>query len=323
MTFLPQLVKENPFVRWDHFGFPRNPKDIGGSRLEHCYIRNCTDIFEGREHRLDKGIIYYGACVEAAGEILIIELGPGDRKKTKELLYKVSRIDKITLIRYVAVDFNKPILNDVQRLEGISSKIKLYCLWGSFDDALEFIQTWEYGTVKIYVWSFGSTLSNDLESVVSERFRKWSAVGELLIGQDGKQSREEMEAVYKSPAVTELLDYGIRAANQLAGREVFCETCEKLYEFSDSEVRISITRLDGKPIVIFVAFKYDKDKMRDIAQQAGCDISSIWQSESSRITFPVGTNTLNSFGADSDINVDTHAYHSNDPALTHIPSLSP
>lgn len=94
------------------------------------------------------------------------------------------------MIRYIAVGIDETTLDGVSQLRTLCPRIICYTLWGDFDQAFDFLRIWDYGAAVVWVCSFGSTLSNEAEDVVIERFEKWSSLGDLWIGQDDKHVQD-------------------------------------------------------------------------------------------------------------------------------------
>jgi uncharacterized SAM-dependent methyltransferase len=189
---------------------------------------------------------------------------------TKELLRTASLAETTTSIRYIAIDVHNDTLSDLADLNKISPKIHVHCLWGQFDDALKFIEERNIAGETVITCSFDSTIFNGLEGTVVERLRRWSALVDLIIGQDARKSEEDIKAAYTS----DFLDQGLRRADKFLGRTFLSSSkWNKKYEYDEATFRISLTRTGSDPI--FVAVQHSEEGMQGIARRAGCHLTPV------------------------------------------------
>lgn len=310
-------------VRWEVFGSPGHPVDIGGSEIEARCKQNCKDVYLGNENKLMKEVFYHGEGWATAGvassqtkgelellrddddllkgltgDVLIWEVGPENFFKTAIVLAKLDENPNIKSVRYIAVDTNTATLSKQTDLAEVFPKVTMHSIWGDCDTVVEFANKWRYAEA-VYVLSLGSgPLSNGPERTVTERIRKWSWIGTLLIGQATPQPQKQHLADYQdNAAFIRFADLG-RVHGDFFLQEVLSESPEFAH-FTLKDWKMSwilraelvqlfleaLPSVEPSPnnVLLFESHKQSMEDMERISSLAGCTVSSSRESSGSAI----------------------------------------
>jgi uncharacterized SAM-dependent methyltransferase len=175
-------------------------------------------------------------------------------------------------------------------------------LWGTFDNALEWVQ--QIPGPKCYI-SLGSMFGNDHFDAAVARLRAWrnimSAGDRMLLGLDATQDKEVIwNSYHDSEGIFhQFIRNGFRHSNKVLGHEWYrdedwtvsgeCLENPLMHQFTSTAERdfeckpLGISFHKGEKVVCYEGFKYDPCWMQSQFAASGLSKVNQWRSPSGRI----------------------------------------
>ncbi len=143
---------------------------------------------------------YAGAMLRAVGDVEIVELGPGDGRKSRIVLE--AALDRMPVVRYHPIDISRSSLHALsERLVAEHDRLIVTAHLGDYVHVLQ--RRFLRGTGPVLVMFLGSSIGNYEPTEAHLLLRTIAdalAPGDaLLLGVDLKKSREQLELAYDDP----------------------------------------------------------------------------------------------------------------------------
>ncbi|HEY9085036.1 MAG TPA: L-histidine N(alpha)-methyltransferase [Candidatus Tyrphobacter sp.] len=247
-----------------------------------------------------------GKILERVGEVEIVELGPGDGRKSRIVLEAALR--RQTHVRYNPIDISATSLRALaERLVVEYDRLTVAAQCGDYVRALQSRSL--RGPMRKLVLFLGSSIGNyeradaiALLRTISTALKSGDA---LLLGVDLKKSREALELAYDDPAgVTAAFNRNIlaRINRELGGAfdlrtfRFFVRYDEKRasvdsFQQSVREQRVRIAALDlevpfveGECILTESSYKYERADVQRMAEESGFRVGADWTDSAGRFS---------------------------------------
>jgi len=206
-------------------------------------------------------------------------------------------------IRYFALDLSLAVLlESMQRLNSRYQSVQCCGLWGTFDDALNWVQQLEGS--KCYI-SLGSMFGNDHFDAAVARLRSWQQVMTpddlMLLGLDATHDKDTIWKSYHDADGTfhDFIRNGFEHSNSVLGQQwyrdedwtISGEFTENplMHQFVATARKTVINEALGikfpkdERIVCYEGFKYDPLRMQKQFAASGLKKIKQWRSPSGRI----------------------------------------
>ncbi len=249
---------------------------------------------------------YASAILEQVGHVEIVELGPGDGRKSRIVLEAALR--RQAQVRYDPIDISASSLRTLA--ETLVAEYDRLVVAAQCGDYVRALQARSFrGSMPKLVMFLGSSIGNyervdaiSLLRTIATALKRGDA---LLLGVDLKKSREVLEPAYDDPAgVTAAFNRNIlaRINRELGGgfdlrkfRFVvrYDETRGSVDSFQEStcEQRVPIAALGmevpfakGERILTESSYKYEREDVRRMAEESGFRLRADWTDVAGRFS---------------------------------------
>ncbi|CAN9352168.1 unnamed protein product [Alternaria alternata] len=227
---------------------------------------------------------------------IIVELGSGNLRKVNILLQAVDRLGKD--VEYYAVDLSLP---ELERTFGEIptdgyKHVKCFGLYGTYDDALEWLKTPEVEEKPKTILWLGSSLGNFKRHEVPPFLAGFGAVLQtgdtMLIGIDSCKDPERVYHAYNdcNGVTHKFILNGLKHANAIMGEKAFdIQNWEAIGEYDSQAGRhhafvapLKDTVVDGVPIKrgekirIEESYKYSREEAKELWELAKLAENVVW-----------------------------------------------
>ncbi len=244
------------------------------------------------------------AMLKALGDVEIVELGPGDGRKSRIILE--AALDRSPVVRYHPIDISRSSLRALsERLVAEYDRLIVTAHHGDYLQTLQ--RRFLRGSGRVLVLFLGSSIGNYepteahlLLRMIADTLAPGDA---LLLGVDLKKSREELELAYDDPGgVTAAFNRNIlaRINRELGGTFDlhafrFCvaydeqRACVDSFQVARRAQRVRIGALDldvefleGERVLTESSYKYDLAGISAMASGSGFTLSRTWADPAGR-----------------------------------------
>lgn len=244
------------------------------------------------------------AIIDLAGNVEIVELGPGNGRKTRILLE--AALERQPLVRYRPIDISTAAVRGLaEQLVAEYDRLVVSAYCGDYRTAL--LHRPARAETAMLVLFLGSSIGNyerrEAVALLRGIASAMHACDALLLGTDLKKAREELELAYDDPGgVTAAFNRNVLARINRELRGTFDlrsfrfmasydegRACVDSFQESLREQRVRIGSLGmdvafsrGERILTECSYKYDDGEIRALADAADLHVSDAWTDDARR-----------------------------------------